>query len=89
MFQHHVAGEFGLQCSAMGLQFVDYAAAIVGPECAYENVRALKIGRDVDGIDADQRAFEIDFARDDTAELTFHEFVYSELSMFHLVVGRF
>jgi hypothetical protein len=40
-------------------------------------VRALKIGRDIDSINADERAFEVDFPPNDSAQLTFHEFVYA------------
>src|SRR5262245_33449958 len=87
IFQNHVATEFGFPYLAMAIVFVDHACAPVRTECAYENARALQIGRDVDGVDADQRAIEVDFTRNDTTELTFHEFVYSELSMFHFLYG--
>ena len=48
VFQHHVSGQFRLERRAVRFQFVDYAAAIVGAECAYENVRALKIRGNID-----------------------------------------
>ncbi len=41
--------------------------AIVGAESAHENVRALKIGGDIDSINADQCPFEINLARNDAA----------------------
>ena len=51
----------------MRLQLINYASRIIGTESAYENVRALKIGGDLDTINADQCPFKIDFARNDAA----------------------
>ncbi len=56
VFQHDVLGKFRLQCRPMRLQLVDYTFAIIGAESAHKNVRVLKIGRDIDSINADQSA---------------------------------
>ena len=61
----------------MHFQFGDHAGSIFCPESAYENVRALKIGRHIDRVNADQRAFKINFTRNNAAEFTFHEFVHA------------
>jgi hypothetical protein len=36
---------------------------------------ALQVGRNVDGVDADQHAFEVYLARNDCTQFTFYEFV--------------
>ena len=66
-FNTTLPGQFRLQRRPMRLQLVDYTFAIIGAEGAHENVRALKIGGDIDSIDADQCPFEINFARNDAA----------------------
>ena len=76
-FEHYMPGEFSLERGSMRFQFTDHASTSFGTKSADENVRALKIGRDIDSINADERAFEVDFPRDDSAQLTFHEFVYA------------
>src|SRR6476469_9108107 len=67
VFQYDVAGQFRLQRRPMRLQLVDYPFSIIGAEGAHENVRALKIGNDIDSINADQCPFEINFACNDSA----------------------
>ncbi len=67
VFQHNVQGQLRLQRRAIRLQFVDYVAAIGDPESAHENVRTLKIGGDIDSINADQCSFEINFACNNAA----------------------
>src|SRR4029077_19251691 len=63
VFQYDVPGQFRLQGRPMRLQLVDYIFAIIRAEGAHENVRALKIGGDINSINADQCAFEINFTR--------------------------
>jgi hypothetical protein len=83
VFQDDVAGQFSLQGGTMRFQFIDHACARRRPKDAYEDVRTLEVGRNVDSVNADQDAFEVYFTRNDGAQLTFYELVYSELSMFH------
>ena len=52
---------------AMRFQLIDNPCEIVGAESAHENVRALKIGCDINSINADQCPFEINLARNDAA----------------------
>ena len=78
VFQNDVAGQFGLQRGAMRFQFLHHARCRCRAEDADENMRVLQIGRDVDLVDAHERAFESYFARDDRAQLPFHEFVDAE-----------
>jgi len=66
IFQHHMAREFSLQRGTMRFQFVDDARASFGAKGAYENVRALEIGCDIDSVNADERGFEVYFPRDDS-----------------------
>jgi hypothetical protein len=59
----------------MGFQFINDARASGRSENANEDVRVFQIGSYVDMVDADQRALERYFARDDAAELAFQDFV--------------
>ena len=83
VFQDNVAGEFSLQHGTIGLQFINNFRAAHLAETAYEYVGVLQVGRNVDSIDADERALEIYFARNDCAQFTFYEFVNPKLSVFH------
>ena len=76
VFQHDVPGEFCLQCGSMRLELVDHDSAIRRAESTHKDVRALEIRGDINRVNADQRSLEIDFARYDTAELAFHQFVH-------------
>jgi hypothetical protein len=66
IFQHDMPREFSLERGAMRFQFVYHAGASFGAKSADENVRALEIGRDINSINADQRALEVYFSRDDS-----------------------
>ncbi len=76
VFQNNVAGEFSLQRGTMRFQFINHARAECRSENAYEHVGALQVGRNINSVNADQRAFEVYFARNDCTQLTFDEFVY-------------
>ena len=90
IFQNDVTRQFSLQGRTMRFQFIDHARPRCRAENAYENVRAFQVRRYIDIVNTDQHAFEVYFARNDGAQLTFHELVYAELAMFHWsVVGRF
>jgi hypothetical protein len=67
VFQYDMPGQFCLQRRAIRLQLIDHASAIRGAESTHENVCALKVRGDIDGVNANQRSFEIDFTRNDAA----------------------
>jgi len=83
VFQNNVAGEFSLQRGTMRFQFINYARAGFRSENAYEHMRALQVGRDIDSVYTDKDIFEVYLARNASAQLTFDEFVYPKLSVFH------
>ena len=76
VFQNNVAGEFSLQRGTMRFQFINYARAGFRSENAYEHMRALQVGRNINSVNADEDAFEVYFARNDCTQLTFYEFIY-------------
>ena len=77
IFQHHMPRELSLERGAMRFQLVYHALASFGAKSADENARALEIGCDVNSINANQRGFEVYFPRDDSAYLTFYEFIHA------------
>jgi len=77
VLQNDVAGEFSLQGGTMRFQLIYHARACCRAESAYEDVRAFQVGRNIDSVDAYQHAFEVYFARNDGAQLTFYKFVYA------------
>ena len=83
VFQNNVTGKFRLQRGTMRLQFIEYARAGCLAENAYEHMRALQVGRDIDSVYTDKDIFEVYLARNASAQLTFDEFVYPKLSVFH------
>ena len=76
VFQNNVTGKFRLQRGTMRLQFIEYARAGCLAENAYEHMRALQVGRDIDSVDTDKDIFEVYLARNDSTQLAFDEFVY-------------
>ena len=76
VFQNDVARQFSLNYGTMRFQFSDHARPSGRAKNAYENMGVLQVGRDIDSVDTDKDIFEVYLARNDSAQLTFDEFVY-------------
>ncbi len=84
-FKHDSFGQFPLKHAAMFLEFREDARFLIRfADHTDEDMTLSKIRRDVDRMECHQglRA-EINFARDDFAQLPFNDFVYPFKPMFH------
>src|SRR5438874_6744572 len=54
---------------------------------ADKKMRTLQIGRDLNVIDGDKRAFETNFARNDSTQFPFYDFVDPQHAMFHVTLS--
>ena len=86
-FHGDPACQLRLKRNAMFLQFFHYALARGRSKHAEKDVCGFQIGRDFNVIDADERAFKSDFARDNSAQLSFYDFVDAQHAMFHKAVS--
>jgi len=71
----------------MFFQLLHYGLGFFGPKHADKNVRAFQIGSDVDVIDGDESAFKTDFARNNSAQFPFYDFVDPQHAMFHVTLS--
>ena len=78
-----MTSQLHLQQGSIGFQLTNHFGAVSGSEDTDKDVRIFQIGCDIDVINADERAFEINFPRDDSTELAFDELVNTEKSVFH------
>lgn len=78
-----MTSQLHLQQRSIGFQLTNHFGAVSRAEDTDKDVRIFQIGRDIDMIDADERAFEINFPCDDSTQLAFDEFVNTEKSVFH------
>src|SRR5206468_10818844 len=86
-FHDHSTRELSLKGRAVLFELRHYAFGFFRPKHADKNTRALQIGVDVDVIDGDQRAFKTDFARKDSAQFPFYDFVDAQHAMFHVTLS--
>jgi hypothetical protein len=86
-FHGHPARELGLKGRAMLSEPGHYRFSLFRPEDADKNIRALQIGVNVNVIDGDKRAFETNFARNDSTEFPFYDFVDPQHAMFHVTLS--
>src|SRR2546423_2872615 len=83
VFHCHPTRELGLKGNAMLFEPGHYVFSLFRSEDANKNMRALQIGVDLNVIDGDKRAVETDFARYDSTQLPFYDFVDPQHAMFH------
>src|SRR6266404_9466916 len=86
-FHGHPARELGLKGNAVVFESRHYVFSLLRSENADKNVRALEIGGDVNVIDGDKRPLKTDFARKDSAQFPFYDFVDPQHSMFHTALS--
>src|SRR5439155_26016340 len=83
-FHGHPPRELGLECNTVLFEPRHYIFSLFRSEDADKNMRALQIGGDLNVIDGDKRAFETDFARKDSTQFPFYDFVDPQHPMFHV-----
>ena len=82
-FHGHATREFGLKGNTMLFEPRHYLFRFLRSKDADKNVRILQIRCDFDVVDGDKRAFKTDFARNDSTEFSFYDFVDAQHAMFH------
>src|SRR5438270_404366 len=87
VFHCHTPRELGLEGNAMLFEPRHYGLSLFRSEDADKNMRALQIGVDVNVIDGDKRAFETNFARNDSTQFPFYDFVDPQHAMFHVTLS--
>jgi len=59
VFQDNVARKLDLQRGTISFQFTNHAFTVCRAESAYEHMRALQVGRNINSVNADECAFEV------------------------------
>jgi len=86
-FHRYPTRELGLKGNAMLFEARHYGFRLFRSEDTDKHMSALQIAGDVYVIDGDKRAFETNFARNDSTQFPFYDFVDPQHAMFHVTLS--